>query len=92
VGGVDPTRRAGRDPIGKRLVGVAVEVRGAGSGRLRLTALEDASKRSLGPWVAANVEPGAIIPTDGRGGYAGPPASASITGRSPGVGAARNAG
>jgi transposase-like protein len=70
VGGVNPDRKAGRDPVGKRLVGVAVEVRGAGSGRLRLTALEDASKRSLGPWVAENVEPGAIVHTDGWGGYA----------------------
>jgi hypothetical protein len=65
VGGVNPDRKAGRDPVGKRLVGVAVEVRGAGSGRLRLTVLEDASKRSLGPWVVANVESGAIVHTDG---------------------------
>jgi len=33
--------------------------------------LEDASKRSLGPWVAANVERGAIVHTDGWRGYAG---------------------
>jgi hypothetical protein len=74
VGGVDARRRAGRDRVGKRLVGVAVEVRGAGSGRLRLAALADASKRTLGPWVTANVEPGAIVHTDGWGGYAGLPA------------------
>jgi transposase-like protein len=71
VGGVNPDRKAGRDPVGKRLVGAAVEVRGAGSGRLRLTVLEDASKCSLGPWVAANVESGAIVHTDGWRGYAG---------------------
>src|SRR5215208_4240386 len=71
VGGVNPDRKAGRDPIGKRLVGVAVEVRGSVSGRLRLTVLEDASKRSLGPWVSANVESGAIVHTDGWRGYAG---------------------
>ena len=70
VGGVNPNRKAGRDPVGKRLVGVAVEVRGAGSGRLRLAVLADASKRSLGPWVAENVESGAIVHTDGWGGYA----------------------
>jgi transposase-like protein len=71
VGGVDPRRRAGRARVGKRLVVVAVEVRGRGSGRLRLAALPDASKRTLGPWIAANVEPGAIVHTDGWGGYAG---------------------
>jgi hypothetical protein len=71
VGGVNPDRKAGRDPVGKRLVGVAVEVRGAGSGRLRLATLPDASKRSLGPWVTENVELGAIVHTDGWGGYAG---------------------
>ncbi|MGA8218620.1 MAG: IS1595 family transposase [Solirubrobacterales bacterium] len=72
VGGVDPRRRAGgRARVGKRLVAVAVEVRGQGSGRLRLAALPDASKRSLGPWVASNVEPGAIVHTDGWSGYAG---------------------
>jgi ISXO2-like transposase domain/Transposase zinc-ribbon domain len=71
VGGVDARRRAGRDRVGKRLVGVAVEVRGAGSGRLRLATLPDASKRSLDPWVSANVESGTIVHTDGWGGYAG---------------------
>jgi transposase-like protein len=55
----------------KRLVAVAVEVRGTGSGRLRLATLPDASKRSVGPWVAGNVEAGAIVHTDGWGGYAG---------------------
>lgn len=73
VGGVDSRRRAGRDPVGKQLVVVAVEVRGAGSGRLRLAAVPDASKRTLGPWIAANVEPGAIVHTDGWGGYRGLP-------------------
>lgn len=58
-------RDGGRDPVGKRLVGVAVEVRGAGSGRLRLAVLPDASKRTLGPWVAENVEAGAVVHTDG---------------------------
>jgi hypothetical protein len=71
VGGVNPDRKAGRDPVGKGLVAVAVEVRGTGSGRLRLAALPDASKRSLGPWVAENVGSGAIVHTDGWGGYAG---------------------
>jgi len=39
VGGRTPERRSGRDRIGKRLVAAAVEVRGSGSGRLRLAAV-----------------------------------------------------
>jgi hypothetical protein len=54
VGGVDSNRRSGRDRIGKRLVVVAVELRGEGSGRLRLAALCDASGKSLGDFVTAN--------------------------------------
>ncbi len=73
VGGVNPDRKAGRDPVGKRLVGIAVEVRGAGSGRMRLAVLGDASKRTLGLWAAENVEAGAIVHTDGWKGYMGLP-------------------
>lgn len=69
VGGVDPRRRAGRDQVGKRLVAVAVEVRGAGSGRLRLAALPDASGKSLGGFVATNVAQGSVVHTDGWRGY-----------------------
>lgn len=69
VGGVDARRRSGRDRVGKQLVAVAVEVRGAGSGRLRLAALPDASGSSLGGFVAANVAMGAIVHTDGWRGY-----------------------
>jgi transposase-like protein len=70
VGGVDPRRRAGgRARVGKRLVVVAVEVRGAGSGRLRLAALPDASRKSLGGFVAENVTEGSIVHTDGWSGY-----------------------
>jgi transposase-like protein len=50
-------------------VAVAVEVRGAGSGRLRLAALTDASGRSLGDFVAENVTKGSIVHTDGWRGY-----------------------
>ena len=72
VGGVDARRQSRPQTASrKRLVGVAVEVRGAGSGRLRLATLPDASRRSLDPWVSANVESGAIVHTDGWGGYAG---------------------
>jgi hypothetical protein len=70
VGGRNSERRSGRDRIGKRLVAVAVEVRGAGSGRLRLAAVSDASGDSLGGFVAGNVTEGSIIHTDGWQGYA----------------------
>jgi hypothetical protein len=65
VGGVDSQRRSGRDRVGKQLVVVAVEVRGRGSGRLRLAALPDASGASLGAFTAANVTAGSVIHTDG---------------------------
>ena len=43
----------------------------AGSGRLRLRVVPDASARSLGGFVAASVERGAIVRTDAWPGYAG---------------------
>jgi transposase-like protein len=70
VGGRNPERRSGRDRIGKRLVVVAVEVRGQGSGRLRLAAVADAPGDSLGGFVADNVTKGAVVHTDGWNGYA----------------------
>jgi transposase-like protein len=71
VGGRNPDRRGGRDRVGKILVGAAVEVRGAGSGRVRLTVLDDASSESLHGFIGAAVTPGAIVHTDGWNGYSG---------------------
>lgn len=71
LGGRDEGRRGGRQRGKLTLVGVAVEVRGRGSGRLRLGVLEDASSESLGAFVAATSAPGAIVHTDGWPGYAG---------------------
>jgi transposase-like protein len=70
VGGRHSERRGGRQRDGKALVGVAVEVRGAGSGRLRLQVLADASQDTLTPWVKSLIAPGAVIHTDGWHGYA----------------------
>jgi len=70
IGGVEPGKQ-GRAPGPKTLVGVAVEVRGQGSGRLRLAPLADASKSTLGTFVAATTAPGAIVHTDGWRGYGG---------------------
>ena len=71
VGGRDSARRGGRQRDGKAaLVGVAVEVRGRGSGRLRLGVLPDASQATLGPWVGATVDVATIVHTDAWEGYA----------------------
>jgi transposase-like protein len=69
VGGHHEGRRGGRQRDGKALVGVAVEVRGTGSGRLRLEVLPDASQATLTAWVNALVAAGAVVHTDGWNGY-----------------------
>jgi len=69
LGGRDTDLRGGRQRDGKPLVGVAVEVRGSGSGRLRLQLLRNASAASLTPFVASSVAAGAIVHTDGWQGY-----------------------
>jgi transposase-like protein len=71
LGGRDTDLRGGRQRDGKPLVGVAVEVRGSGSGRLRLQLLPDASAASLTSFVRSSVAAGAIVHTDGWAGYSG---------------------
>lgn len=70
IGGVEPEKQ-GRGPGAKTLVGVAVEVRGQGSGRLRLAPLADAASPTLDAFVKATTAPGSIIHTDGWKGYNG---------------------
>jgi transposase-like protein len=70
IGGVEPGKQ-GRGPGAKTLVGVAVEVRGTGSGRLRLMPLADATKPTLSAFVTATVAPGGLVHTDGWKGYNG---------------------
>jgi len=69
VGGVREGRHVARRHGEKALVGVIVEVRGPGSGRLRLRVLPNASRETLTAWVGAHVAPGAIVHTDGWPGY-----------------------
>ena len=69
LGGRDSDLRSGRQRDGKPLVGVAVEVRGNGSGRLRLQLLPDASAASLTGFIRSSVAAGAIVHTDGWQGY-----------------------
>jgi len=73
LGGLEEGLRGGRQRGNKTLVGVAVEIRGRGSGRLRLRVLDDASGDSLGAFVQATTAAGAIVHTDGWSGYNGLP-------------------
>jgi transposase-like protein len=73
LGGFEKALAGGRAQGKKVLCAVAVEVRGRGSGRVRLAVLKDASKPSLSAFVAATTEPGAIVRTDGWKGYYGLP-------------------
>jgi hypothetical protein len=71
VGGRREGRHVARRHGEKALVGVIVEVRCRGSGRLRLEVLPNASADTLTAWVGALVAPGAIVHTDGWKGYRG---------------------
>ena len=71
LGGYEEGLKGSRQRGKKALCGVAVEVRGRGSGRLRLAALPDASSASLGAFAGSTVAAGAIIHTDGWSGYNG---------------------
>ncbi len=70
IGGAEAGLKGGRQLLGKVLVVGAVEVRGKGSGRVRLQVVPDASAASLTAFVAANVERGAVVLTDAWRGYA----------------------
>jgi hypothetical protein len=69
IGGLEEGLRGGRQRGKKVLVGIAIEVRGGGSGRVRLQVLADASGDSLGSFVQATTAAGAIVHTDGWRGY-----------------------
>ena len=71
VGGVREGRHVARRRGEKALVGVMVEMRSSGSGRLRLQVLPDASGDTLISWLSELVAPGAIVHTDGWRGYSG---------------------
>ncbi len=70
LGGHEAGLKGGRQLLEKALVVGAVEVRGRAAGRVRLQVVPDASVRSLAGFVRKNVQPGAIILTDGWGAYA----------------------
>jgi hypothetical protein len=73
LGGLEEGQRGGRQRGDKALCGIAIEVRGAGSGRLRLQTLTDAAKPALTDFVRATTAPGTLVRTDGWKGYIGLP-------------------
>jgi hypothetical protein len=69
LGGHEEGLKGGRQRGKKTLVGVAIEVRGQGSGRLRLAVLPDASGPALLAFTQATTAPSAIVHTDGLQSY-----------------------
>lgn len=70
IGGEKPGKR-GRGAEGKTLVIIAAQEDGEATGRIRLKQVVDASGKSLETAVQDTIEPGAIVKTDGWGGYNG---------------------
>ena len=70
LGGARPGKR-GRGAAGKALVLVVAQAEGDHIGRIRLARIANASGRVLSGAVAAAVEPGTQVLTDGWDGYAG---------------------
>jgi len=70
VGGVGSKVR-GRGAKRKAIVAIAAEVRGRGSGRIRMAKIPDLSAPSLRRFVSDNVQRGAVLRTDAWTGYNG---------------------
>ena len=70
VGGIEEGRGGGRkSDSSKAIVAAAVELRGKGSGRLRLAVIPDLSADSLCGFVTTAVHAGATVHSDGWQGY-----------------------
>jgi DNA-directed RNA polymerase subunit RPC12/RpoP len=70
IGGTESGRKRGRGVGKKEIVAIAVEVHfPKGFGRVRMRCIPDVSGASLIPFVCDFVELGAVILTDGWGGY-----------------------
>ena len=69
MGGLDRELRGGRQHGTKALVVVAVEVRGAGSGRVRRHIVEDASTAPLCGFLTEVVAEASVVHTDGWNAY-----------------------
>jgi len=73
LGGYEEGLTGGRQRGKKTLVGAAIEVRGRGSGRLRLQALPNSRAVALEAFTVATTAPGTIVHTDGLFSYSGLP-------------------
>lgn len=71
LGGHEEGLKGSRQHGKKALVGAAIEVRGAGSGRLRLHVLANSRATTLQAFTTATTAPGSIVHTDGLTSYAG---------------------
>jgi len=70
VGGV-ATGARGRGAERKSIVVIAVEVRGRGMGRIRMSVIPDVSANSLHGFISRSVEKGSDVRSDGWSGYKG---------------------
>ena len=70
VGGKKAGKR-GRGAEGKTLVVIAIEIKEKGTGRVRMSIIPDASKKSLVKFITENIEKGSTLITDGWKGYTG---------------------
>ena len=61
--------KRGRGAEGKIVIVIAVEILGKGTGRVRLSYIEDASRKSLKKFIANNIEKGSELITDGWKSY-----------------------
>lgn len=68
IGGKKKGKR-GRGAEGKTLVIIAIEVYEKGTGRVRLSVINDASRKSLNAFIKQNVEKNSTITTDAWTGY-----------------------
>lgn len=73
LGGHEEGLEGGRQHGKKALIGAAIEVRGRGSGRLRLQMLPNSQATTLEAFTTATTAPGAIVHTDGLFSYNGLP-------------------
>lgn len=71
LGGYEEGLKGSRQRGKKTLVGAAVEVRGAGSGRLCLQVLANSQAKTLEAFTKATTAPGAIVHTDRLNSYSG---------------------
>jgi transposase-like protein len=71
LGGYEEGLKGGRQHGKKVLCGAAIEVRGRGSGRLRLQVLANSQAKTLEAFTKATTAPGAVVYTDGLHSYSG---------------------